>query len=165
MLRHPILRHWVGVVLSLVCVAYLAGGCRPVIEVHGAEPDSSVVEGFQVGVTTVQEVALELGSPLAQGTFRPDVWYYMFSRSETIGFLEPKIAYRRIYAFDFSEEGLLENIATYTEADGEDVKFSSRVTPSRGTELNFFQELFGNIGRFVGDDDDRPRTPAPGRSR
>jgi outer membrane protein assembly factor BamE (lipoprotein component of BamABCDE complex) len=48
----------------------------------------------------------------------------------------------------FALDGRIDNIATYTEADGKPVELVSRVTPTAGNELNFFQQIFGNIGRF-----------------
>lgn len=86
----------------------------------------------------------------------------MFERTETLAFFEPKVAYRRIYAFDFDDQGMLENVANLTEADGRTINFESRVTPSRGTEASFFQELFGNIGRFARDPNELLPTGRPG---
>jgi outer membrane protein assembly factor BamE (lipoprotein component of BamABCDE complex) len=138
-------------------------GCTPVVAVHGVEPNQNTVSALQIGATSEEDVRSEFGSPLTDGTFRSDVWYYMFERSETLAFFAPEIVYRRLYAFEFDEFGVLENVATLTEEDGQEIKLESRVTPSRGTETNFFQEIFGNIGRFVGDEN--PVLPSPGRNR
>ena len=153
----------VRVVPVLVAMALGAASCTPITEVHGVEPDRVVVEAFQLGQTNEVDVQNAFGSPLTDGTFRPDIWYYTFQRTEALGFFKPSVVYRRIYAFDFDDQGLLENIATLTEADGGEVDFQSRITPTRGTESNFFQELFGNIGRFVGDNDLIPGGGPPGR--
>ena len=91
-----------------------------------------------------------LGSPSIEATFRPDVWYYLSERTETIAFFDPKILERRIVAIAFDEQDVIRDIATYTEADGRQVDFVSRATPTAGNELSLFQQLFGNLGRFEG---------------
>ncbi|MCZ6763926.1 MAG: outer membrane protein assembly factor BamE, partial [Alphaproteobacteria bacterium] len=72
---------------------------------HGIEPDSFIIERFQIGETTQNDVLSEFGSPLTDSTFRSDVWYYTFQRTETLAFLEPNIVYQRVYAFDFDDQG------------------------------------------------------------
>jgi outer membrane protein assembly factor BamE (lipoprotein component of BamABCDE complex) len=49
----------------------------------------------------------------------------------------------------FTQDGKVENIVTYTKADGQQIELVSRVTPTAGNELSFFQQLFGNVGRFT----------------
>ncbi len=153
---------WKTAICAVAFGFFAAPACSPIIETHGIEPNRDIVESFELGRTRQEDVNAAFGSPLAEGTFRSDVWYYVFERAETIAFFEPKIAYRRVYAFDFDDGGVLENVASLTEADGRSIDFESRVTPSRGTEANFIQELFGNIGRFTGDADQVLPTGRPG---
>ena len=48
-----------------------------------------------------------------------------------------------------SDAGVLQHIDARDQADAMPVSVVAQTTPSPGTEANFFQELFGNIGRFV----------------
>ena len=135
---------------GMFCLA--AAACSPVVTTHGADPDMFIVDGFTVGQSNRQDVFDAFGSPLTDGqfgVFNSDIWYYMYARHETLAFLAPKIVYRRIVAFDFDAQNIVENIATYTEEDGKDIEMVSRITPTRGNDTNIFKELFGNVGRFV----------------
>ena len=48
----------------------------------------------------------------------------------------------------FNDDGVLSGIEQKDKEDSLPVQVVSRTTPSPGTEASFFQQLFGNIGRF-----------------
>jgi len=74
----------------------------------------------------------------------------MSERTERTAFFEPKLLERKIVAIVFDDEGVVEDVVTYTENDKKDVELVSRVTPTAGNELSLLQQLFGNVGRFAG---------------
>ncbi|MCZ6511315.1 MAG: outer membrane protein assembly factor BamE [Alphaproteobacteria bacterium] len=135
--------------LVLVAAVAVLSGCTPVITVHGQAPDSDDLELIEVRISTRRDVEKRLGTPSTSSVFSDNVWYYYTETTETIAFFDPEVKKRKIIAIVFAPDGRVDNIATYTEADGKPVELVSRITPTAGNELTFFQQLFGNIGRFT----------------
>ncbi|MFQ5535400.1 MAG: outer membrane protein assembly factor BamE, partial [Sphingomonadales bacterium] len=103
-------------------------------------------------------VQAALGSPSSVGTFDDSTWYYISRKTKSIAFLDPELIEQNILSLTFDDEGNLDNIHNYTLADARKVNFVSRETPTRGRELGLLEQLFGNIGRFSG----QQRGPGPG---
>ncbi len=123
--------------------------CTPVVVVHGQQPDPDVLAEIEPGSSSRRDVETALGTPSTQGVFRENVWYYMSERTERTAFFEPELLERKIVAVVFDDEGVVEDIVTYTENDKKEVELVSRVTPTAGNELSILQQLFGNVGRFA----------------
>jgi outer membrane protein assembly factor BamE (lipoprotein component of BamABCDE complex) len=136
-------------VVALFTAAGALSACTPVINVHGQVPDPDDLELVEVGQSTRRDVERRLGTPSTSSVFTDNVWYYFSETTEQVAFFAPDVKERKIIAIVFADDGRVDNIATYTEADGKEVELVARVTPTAGTELNFFQQLFGNIGRFT----------------
>ena len=143
------LRHAARPLLVAAAIMVLSA-CTPTINVHGQNPDPDDLELIEIGRSTRQDVQQRLGTASTTGVFSDNVWYYYSETTEQVAFFSPEVKERKITAIVFAPDGRVENIATYTEADGEPVELVSRVTPTAGNELTFFQQLFGNIGRFSG---------------
>jgi len=134
--------------LALVAAVGLLSACTPNVVIHGQTPDPDDLELVEVGQSTRRDVERRLGTPSTSSVFSDKVWYYFSETTEQTAFFAPKVKERKIIAIVFTPNGRVDNIATYTEADGKPVELVSRVTPTAGNELTFFQQLFGNIGRF-----------------
>ncbi len=134
--------------VALAATVGVLSACTPVIIVHGQTPDPDDIELVEVGQSTRRDVEKRLGTPSTSSIFSDKIWYYFTETTEQVAFFEPKVKNRKIIAIVFAPDGRVENIATYTEADGKPVDLVSRVTPTAGNELTFIQQLFGNIGRF-----------------
>lgn len=132
----------------LVLLSALAA-CTPVINTHGQQPDPDALATIEPGESNRRDVETALGTPSTQGVFRENVWYYMSERTERTAFFEPELLERKIVAVVFDEQGVVEDIVTYTENDKQEVELVSRVTPTAGNELSIIQQLFGNVGRFA----------------
>lgn len=135
--------------LALVAAVGVLSACTPVVISHGQTPDPDDLELVEVGQSTRRDVEKRLGTPSTSSVFSDKIWYYFSETTEQVAFFEPKVKERKIIAIVFAPDGRVDNIATYTEADGQTVELVSRVTPTAGNELSFFQQLFGNIGRFT----------------
>lgn len=133
----------------LVLLAALSA-CAPTINIRGQQPDPDALAAIEPGETSRRQVEQSLGSPSTEGVFRENVWYYMSERTETVAFLAPELLERKIVAIVFDDRGVVEDIFTYTENDRREVELVSRVTPTAGNELSLIQQLFGNVGRFSG---------------
>jgi len=135
--------------VALVAAVGVLSACTPVVISHGQTPDPDDLELVEVGQSTRRDVEKRLGTPSTSSVFSDKIWYYFSETTEQVAFFEPKVRERKIIAIVFAPDGRVDNIATYTEADGQTVELVSRVTPTAGNELSFFQQLFGNIGRFT----------------
>lgn len=135
--------------LALFAAVGVLSACTPIIIVHGQTPNPDDMELVEVGQSTRRDVEKRLGTASTTSVFSDKVWYYFSETTEQVAFFEPEVKERKIIAIVFAADGRVDNIATYTKADGKPVELVSRVTPTAGNELSFFQQLFGNIGRFT----------------
>ncbi len=134
--------------LTVISLTLALAACSPTINSRGYVPDADALATVEPGQSNRADVAEALGSPSAEGVFDESVWYYISERTETVAFLKPKVIERTIIAVTFDDTDNVEDIFTYTKADGKPVKLVSRVTPTSGNELTILQQLFGNLGRF-----------------
>lgn len=127
---------------AVIPLATLAGaGCTPVMSKVGYLPDpvaeASITPG-QDDKTTIQK---KLGDPSTRATFGGDSWYYITAIHKRVAFFNPTVEKRSILAVNFDKAGKVTNIRHYGLKDGNVVAFESRVTPTRGRELTFLQQL------------------------
>ena len=132
----------------MASVALPLVGCSPTLHVRGYVPDKDALARIEPKRTARTDVTTTLGSPSTVSTFGDKVWYYMSEKTETVAFFDPTLIERHIVAIVFNENNVVEDVVTYTEADGQAVKIVSRTTPTAGNEVTILQQLFGNIGRF-----------------
>lgn len=120
---------------------------RPVVTNHGYVPDQEKIETLKVGETTMASVKESLGTPSSAATFSNDTWYYISETQETFAFLDTETTDRKVLALKFDQTGKLAQIDRYDITDGRVVNFSDQETPTRGRELTFLEQMFGNVGR------------------
>ncbi|MDG2321557.1 MAG: outer membrane protein assembly factor BamE, partial [Rhodospirillaceae bacterium] len=53
-----------------------------------------------------------------------------------------------VYALQFDERGILQEVKTYGLGDGEEIQVVERETPTMGREFSLIEQLIGNLGRF-----------------
>ncbi len=140
-------------VFAVLLAAAVLGGCARGFlsyppQVRGNRIDPDRLEELVSGVSTRADVAALLGSPSARATFDPNTWLYIsaVTRPQIAG--TQRLLDQQVVAVSFDERGVVRSIEKLTEADSKPVDFVARATPSPGTDSNFFQQLFGNIGRF-----------------
>jgi len=121
--------------------------CVSVRSSHGyvLEADQSELTA-KPGFDTKDSILAKYGEPSIIGTFDRNSWYYLFSADQTRAFFKPKTTRRSVIAIHFDSEGQVDNFDTYTLEDGEDIRLVQRETPTRGKELNFWEQLLGNVG-------------------
>lgn len=136
-------------------VAAALSACSPTVDTRGNIAEADRMALIQPGVSTQEEVAGILGSPSSIGTFDPNVWYYIGQRTEKTAFFNPDIVERKVVVVHFDEQGVVRDLGTLDQADGQEIALVDRRTPTAGKELGFFEQILGNIGRFGGN--------APGR--
>ena len=135
--------------ILIVTVAVLAlGGCTSRKFVRGYMADEEMISSIKPQVDTHDSVKEMLGSPSSVATFDNDSWYYYSKKSESLAFFKENITELSIIAVRFDDDGYVTVIDRYTLDDRNNVDPVQKTTRTHGRELNFIQELFGNIGRF-----------------
>lgn len=149
-LKGSSMRHRLRLSVSLSAVLLATVACAPVVSQRGYIPDEEKFAAIQSGIDDKSSVEERLGTPTNIATFDGDVWYYISSTEEQFAFFEPETTERRILAIGFDAQGKVTKIDKYTLDDGMVVAFADGETPTRGRELSFLQQMFGNIGRGLG---------------
>ena len=141
-----------------VALAATTAACSTREVVRGYIVDEEIVGAIQPGVDNRQSVIGTLGTPTVESTFMGDTWYYVSSRTKQRAFFRERAIAQLILEIQFDDGGTVADIKRYTLADAHNINPRNDTTPTRGKELGFFEQIFGNIGRFSG----APAGPGPG---
>jgi len=135
--------------LTALCLTTLPalGGCVSVRSSHGyvLERDQTALTA-KPGFDTKDSILAKYGEPSMIGTFNRDAWYYLFAQDQARAFFKPETTHRAVIAINFDKTGTVTSQENYSLADGEDIRLVKRETPTRGKELNFWEQLLGNVG-------------------
>lgn len=136
----------VRLVLLALCLASLQA-CVSVRSSHGyvLERDQTSLTA-EPGFDTKDSILAKYGEPSMIGVFDRDAWYYLYATDNARAFFRPKTQTRQVIAIRFEEDGTVKDINDYALDDGEQIRMVSRETPTRGKELNFWEQLLGNVG-------------------
>ncbi len=118
------------------------------IDSRGNLADPDLLAGIKAGQHTREEVAEILGSPSSISIFDKERWYYISKLTETTAFFEPEVLERKVVVLSFDEKGVLREIKTLGLEESRQIETVERETPTSGNTVGFFDQLFGNIGRF-----------------
>ena len=133
------------VTASVLVMAGLAA-CAPIRDVRGYVPDDEKVAAVKIGGDSRDSVQEKLGTPSSTATFGDPTWYYISTEQERYAFFQPEVTKRQILAVEFNDAGKVADIRTYGIEDGQVIAMIDRETPSRGKEMSFLQQVFGNMG-------------------
>ena len=136
-------------VLLIASVLLSLQACVSVRSSHGyvLERGEDALQA-EIGLDTKESVLAKYGEPSMIGTFDRDAWYYLSSTDAARAFFKPEVTSRKVVAFHFDDAGKVQNVREYDMEDGEDLRLVQRETPTRGRELNFWEQVFGNIGQL-----------------
>jgi outer membrane protein assembly factor BamE (lipoprotein component of BamABCDE complex) len=133
-------------------IAFVLAGCEGWgrEDQRGAVLPSDRVDEIRIGTTSQRELTEILGSPTATATFPSagDVWYYISKETETVAFYLPKTLKQKVLEIQFDRSGRIIEMKQYGLDDAKPLEMVARTTPSRGKELSFTEQMFGNFGRF-----------------
>jgi outer membrane protein assembly factor BamE (lipoprotein component of BamABCDE complex) len=158
---------YVVIAVSLLASSGL-GACAPITSYSGFQAIESDPKDVKVGTDTKSTVRGKLGSPSAQSTFDPNVWFYMNQVKQRVAFRRPQVVARNVTAISFNKENeQVESVNNYTLKDGKIIAFNGRETPTRGRELTILEQLLGNVGRgsMLPRDDETVPGSRPGDQR
>jgi len=128
--------------------ALLLGACTSQYATRGNLPSEDRLAELVPGEVHARDVAEILGTPSTFSTFGGESWYYISERVEYYAFLEPEILDRTVIQVKFSKDGMVETVRERDNARIRKMKFVERTTPTAGNEITFFEQIFGNLGRF-----------------
>ena len=127
----------------------LLGGCTTERFSRGYIWDNELMEAVIPGIDNRNSVAKSLGTPSLTSTFAQDgVYYYASFNARRRAFWGEETTNQTVMAISFDEYGVVNDVKKYTMADAQDITPRDDVTPTRGRSLGFFQQIFGNVGRF-----------------
>lgn len=138
-----------GAVIALT-VSTLLAGCGKSRSVRGYYFDPLLSNDILPGVDNQLSVHSSLGSPTSQGAYDENTWYYISTRLRFRAVLRPERETRRVMAIRFDEKGVVSEVKNLDLAVAWNIEPNGDKTKTRGKELNFFQQLFMNVGRFAG---------------
>jgi outer membrane protein assembly factor BamE (lipoprotein component of BamABCDE complex) len=125
------------------------GACTRIKDVKGYIADDQLIAALQPGVDNKGSVQKTLGRPTMMSEVDPNRWYYVSQLTQQLAFLSPKPKTHQVLAVSFDAKGNL----IKTEKLGLDkivsVNASNDKTPTRGKESGFWDNLFGDIGRYA----------------
>ncbi len=133
---------------SLLALGILGSACTPIKNVRGYVPEPNLVQAVRAGVDNKSSVQAMLGSPSVVSTFEDNNWYYISKRTEKVAFFDDRITEQSIMAVHFDDKGYVTAINNLGLEDAKQINTVGKKTPTRGRELGFFEQIFGNIGRF-----------------
>ncbi|WP_439578053.1 outer membrane protein assembly factor BamE [Elioraea sp.] len=149
---------------AALAVIGMLGGCgivEPTVDPRGHRVETHQIDEIVPGVQTRADVAALLGSPSVTAPFGDDAWFYVSSVTRNRVGRTQAVDQQTVVAIRFDDRGVVQKVETLGLDDATDVTPVSRVTPTPGNDRNFFQLLFGNIGRFS-PGDGGGRTPGAG---
>ncbi|MEH6403157.1 MAG: outer membrane protein assembly factor BamE [Sneathiella sp.] len=124
--------------------------CEPIYEEKGYRLDAEQIAKVETGIATKDSVLDVLGSPSSVATFpeQGEAWYYISRSTEHFAFLNKTILEQNVIVIKFDENDVVSEIKNYDKDDRMEVEVVDRTTPTGGNELGFFEQIFGNFGRF-----------------
>ena len=123
-------------------------GCSQKIDIRGNLPNPEILSEIKTGDHSRMEVEEILGTPSSVTMFDQERWLYISERTETLAFFEPIIKERKVFILSFDKKGIVSKIENLDVESGKKIQPVSRTTVTSGSDFGFFQQLFGNLGRF-----------------
>jgi outer membrane protein assembly factor BamE (lipoprotein component of BamABCDE complex) len=142
-------RCWPAVAAVALSLGTL-GACSPTTNIRGYLMDEQLVQSIQPGVDNQESIRAMLGNPSVEALFERNRWYYVSRTTETLAFFHPETVDHKVLAVEFDDRGYVTAVNRFGPEEVRDVSPVGGKTPTRGRELGFWEQIFGNIGRFSG---------------
>lgn len=130
-----------------LAVVITTAGCTPTYRNHGYIPPEEELQKLAVGVDTRATVESSVGPPTAGGVLSGGDFYYVRSRTKTVGMRETREINRQVLAISFDSRGVVRNIERFGLKNGRVVPLTRRVTASGVSDTSLLRQLTGNIGK------------------
>ncbi len=141
--------------LTALALALCLSGCgvitifNPTLKQRGSLVDNDALRELIPGTSSRADVVALIGSPTARATFDDNTWIYISQVTSTRIGRTPGVHSQRVVVLKFDQGGTLRSIQQRGKADAAGIAMAAGATPSPGSEASFFQQLFGNVGKFT----------------
>lgn len=115
---------------------------------HGYNFENTNFDTIKVGVTTRDEIIMEMGSPTSESTFGKKKMIYAGNKVEKIAFFNPKIIEQKVLSIELNENNIVSNIKELTLEDYHKIMFAEDKVEIRGNTLTPVEQIMTNIGKF-----------------
>ncbi|MBD5398356.1 outer membrane protein assembly factor BamE [bacterium] len=131
-----------------ICSVFLLSACLTKEYKSGVPMRQSQIEQVQHS-TTKKEVYDVLGSPASVSFVGDEKWFYYTAEGKVFAFLDPMFSKYEVLTVKFNSDDSVDEIKLKNISDNSfEINLSKQTDLPSEIKLNFFQELFGNIGRF-----------------
>lgn len=135
---------------TLTAVALSLSACTTERQTRGFVIKESVAKAIMPGLDNQVSVIDIFGSPSVRSTFDQNTWYYISSYKERKAFFSEEPVKQTVMVVNFDDKGIVNTIQRFDLSQARPIQPNEDTTPTRGRELGFFEQIFGNIGRFAG---------------
>lgn len=136
---------------SVIMVTGLAlSACGDGRAVRGYVFDPELADAIQPGVDNRISVESTLGTPTIKATFDDSTWYYVSTQVRIRPVFWPDPKEHRVLVVGFNDRGVVSSVNNLGLEDMREIEAVADKTPTKGRRLNFFEQIFGSIGRFSG---------------
>ncbi|WP_262695051.1 outer membrane protein assembly factor BamE [Kordiimonas aquimaris] len=136
---------------SVMMAAGLAlSACGDGRAVRGYVFDPQLADAIQPGVDNRISVESTLGTPTIKATFDDSTWYYVSTQVRIRPVFWPDPKEHRVLVVGFNDRGVVSSVNNLGLEDMREIEPVGDKTPTKGRRLNFFEQIFGSIGRFSG---------------
>lgn len=155
-------RHGSRALIALALAGALGSGCTRIREHQGFIADDNLIAAVQPGVDNRDSVAGTLGRPTFVGQFDQRDWYYVSRNTQQLAFRMPRPSAQTVLHVRFDASGNVESVNRTGLELVANIRPSSEETPTLGSNRNFLEELFGNIGAVGQRGQSAPTADNPG---
>lgn len=128
--------------------------CYPTVDHRGFNPEQAEkLQELVINVSNKETVLDSLGSPSTISAFPMEgkncnAWYYVYRKTETTSFFDPKVVDQLIIKIILDEKEIVRDIIVQKGVNGEEIKASKERTTTTGYQTSFLKDIFGNFGRY-----------------
>lgn len=128
--------------------------CYPTVDHRGFNPEQAEkLQELVIDVSDKEKVMDALGSPSTISAFPIEgknwnAWYYVYRKTETTSFFDPKVVDQLIIKIILDEKDVVRDIIVQKGVNGEEIKASKERTTTTGYQSSFLKDIFGNFGRY-----------------
>ena len=138
-----------AIAMALV-MGFGAAGCAPTQSARGYFADPTLTGAISPGVDTKETIEDRLGTPTLRSAFDPNIWFYVSQTQQQVVWYEPVTTKQAIIKVTFDDQDRVAAVQRVDQTAMHKVHPVSKSTPTRGRELSFWEQMFGNVGRLPG---------------
>ena len=145
-----------------IAIILLTAGCSAKISTRGNLVADDALKEIEIGKSTKEQIAKELGTPSTIATFDGNTWYYIGAITETISLFPQNTIDQKIITMKFDGAGILRALDYKNKEDANVVAIVDRTTVIPSRDLTIIQQILGNVGRFPTGSGPASNTPGRG---